>query len=117
MANHKEYVIPTTEQEEILKKFEARNDIEATRIRKYLSMPDLTRTPGSPVHEIVDRVLNVKSLDGLDIIKIPEIISVPILFDLFNMPEGHPRNRSFRQNQSNWCRRLRKKCCKPHDQL
>lgn len=90
MANHKEYVIPTTEQEEILKKFEARNDIEATRIRKYLSMPDLTRTPGSPVHEIVDRVLNVKSLDGLDIIKIPEIISVPILFDLFNMPEGHP---------------------------
>jgi hypothetical protein len=51
MANHKEYVIPTTEQEEILKKFEARNDIEATRIRKYLSMPDLTRTPGSPVHD------------------------------------------------------------------
>ncbi|MFZ2523057.1 MAG: hypothetical protein WAW92_01590 [Minisyncoccia bacterium] len=90
MSTHKEYVIPTTEQEEILKKFEYRTDIEATRIRKYLSMPDLTRTPGSPVHEIVERVLNVKSLDGLDIIKIPEIISVPILFDLFNMPEGHP---------------------------
>ncbi len=90
MSNHKEYTIPTSEQEEVLKKFESRNDIEATRIRKYLSMPDLTRTPGSPVHEIVDRVLNVKSLDGLDIIKIPEIISVPILFDLFNMPEGHP---------------------------
>lgn len=90
MANHKEYIISTTEQEEILKKFESRDDIEATRIRKYLSMPDLTRTPGSPVHEIVERVLNVKSLDGLDIIKIPEIISVPILFDLFNMPEGHP---------------------------
>lgn len=90
MANHKEYVISTTEQEEILKKFEGRDDIEATRIRKYLSMPDLTRTPGSPINEILERVLNVKSLDGLDIIKIPEIISVPILFDLFNMPEGHP---------------------------
>lgn len=90
MATHKEYVISTAEQEEILKNFESRDDIEATRIRKYLSMPDLTRTPGSPVHEIVQRVLNVKSLDGLDIIKIPEIISVPILFDLFNMPEGHP---------------------------
>lgn len=90
MATHKEYIISTAEQEELLKKFEGRNDIEATRIRKYLSMPDLTRTPGSPVHEIVQRVLNVKSLDGLDIIKIPEIISVPILFDLFNMPEGHP---------------------------
>lgn len=90
MNNHKEYIIPTTEQEEVLKSFEKRNDIESTRIRKYLSMPDLTRTPGSPVHEIVERVLNVKSLDGLDVIKIPEIISVPILFDLFNMPEGHP---------------------------
>jgi phenylalanyl-tRNA synthetase alpha chain len=90
MANHKEYTISTAEQEEILKKFEPRTDIEATRIRKYLSMPDLSRTPGSPIHEIVQRVLNVKSLDGLDIIKIPEIISVPILFDLFNMPEGHP---------------------------
>lgn len=90
MANHKEYVISTAEQEEILKKFESRDDIEATRIKKYLSMPDLSRTPGSPIFEIVERVLNVKSLDELDIIKIPEIISVPILFDLFNMPEGHP---------------------------
>lgn len=88
--SHKEYVVPTDEQEAILKKFEARSDIEATRIRKYLAMPDLARTPGSPIHEIVERTLNVKSLDGLDIIKIPEIISVPILFDLFNMPEGHP---------------------------
>jgi phenylalanyl-tRNA synthetase alpha chain len=90
MANHKEYTISTKEQEEILKKFESRTDIEATRIRKYLSMPDLSRTPGSPVHEIVKRTLEVKSLDGLDIIKIPEIISIDILFDLFNMPEGHP---------------------------
>jgi phenylalanyl-tRNA synthetase alpha chain len=90
MPNHKEYVIPTNEQEEVLRKFEAREDIEATRIRKYLSMPDLSRTPGSPIEEIVKRTLSVKSLDGLDVIKIPEIISVPILFDLFNMPEGHP---------------------------
>ncbi len=90
MANHKEYIIPTEKQEEILKKFQSREDIEATRIRKYLSMPDLSRTSGSPINEIVERTLNVKSLDGLDVIKIPEIISTDILFDLFNMPEGHP---------------------------
>ncbi|TSC70001.1 MAG: hypothetical protein CEO12_624 [Parcubacteria group bacterium Gr01-1014_46] len=90
MSNHKEYVINTDEQESLLKKFESRDDIEATRIRKYLSMPDLSRTPGSPIHEVVQKTLDVKSLDGLDIIKIPEIISVDILFDLFNMPEGHP---------------------------
>ncbi len=90
MDSHKEYTISTQEQEEVLKKFEERVDIESARIRKYLSMPDLSRTPGSPIHEIVRRTLAVKSLDGLDVIKIPEIISTDILFDLFNMPEGHP---------------------------
>lgn len=90
MTTHKEYTIPTEEQEKVLKGFEKRDDIEATRIRKYLSMPDLSRTQDSPIAEIVERILNVKSLDGLDIIKIPEIISTDILFDLFNMPEGHP---------------------------
>lgn len=95
MANHKEYIISTEEQEEILKKFQSREDMEAKRIKKYLSMPDLSKTLESPIHEIVERVLNVKSLDGLDIIKIPEIIKTDILFDLFNMPEGHPaRSRS-----------------------
>lgn len=85
-----EYIIPTTEQEEALRKFETRIDIEATRIRRYFSMPDLSRSINSPINEVVNRVLNVKSLDGLDIIKIPEIMSVDVLFDLFNMPEGHP---------------------------
>jgi len=53
-------------------------------------MPDLSRTPGSPLKEIVDRASKVKSLEGFDIIEIPEIVSTHILFDLFNMPEGHP---------------------------
>ncbi|MEX2013546.1 MAG: hypothetical protein WD897_01365 [Parcubacteria group bacterium] len=58
-------------------------------------MPDLSRMPASPLHEIVNRTLGVKSLKGFDIIKIPEIISTEILFDLFNMPPGHPaRSRS-----------------------
>jgi phenylalanyl-tRNA synthetase alpha chain len=59
-------------------------------MRRYLAMPDLSRTPGSPLYEIVKRTLSVKSLENFDTIKIPEIIPADILFDLFNMPAGHP---------------------------
>jgi len=58
-------------------------------------MPDLSRTVGSPLKEIVDRASKVKSLVGFDVIEIPEIIPIDIFFDLFNMPPGHPaRSRS-----------------------
>ena len=67
-----------------------RNDAEAERIRKLLAMPDLSRTEGSPLKEVVDRTLKVPSLKGFDTIEIPEIIPTEILFDLFNMPPGHP---------------------------
>lgn len=86
----KEYIIPTEEEKSLREALEKRTDIEASRIKRYLAMPDLSRTDGSPIKEIVDKTLKVKSLEGLDIIKIPEIISTDILFDLFNMPEGHP---------------------------
>jgi phenylalanyl-tRNA synthetase alpha chain len=87
---HTTYTVNRDEEKRLLAELEARTDIEATRMKRYLSMPDLSRTPGSPIREIVERTLAVKSLDGLDIIEIPEIISVDILFDLFNMPAGHP---------------------------
>lgn len=80
-----------SEEEERLKGVLAtRKDAEASRIKRYLEMPDLSRTPGSPLKEIVERTLSVKSLEGFDLIEIPEIVPTNILFDLFNMPEGHP---------------------------
>jgi phenylalanyl-tRNA synthetase alpha chain len=66
------------------------HDSEGERIKRFLSMPDLSRTPGSPLKEVVERASAVKSLEGFDVIEIPEIVPVSILFDLFNMPEGHP---------------------------
>jgi phenylalanyl-tRNA synthetase alpha chain len=72
------------------KELEKRDDIEALRMRRYLSMPDLSRTPGSPLHEIVERVKQVPSLRGLDVIEIPEIVPADISFDLFDFPEDHP---------------------------
>ncbi len=90
IRGHKVYSVSLDEQNKILSELEKREDIEARRMKRYLSMPDLSRTEGSPIKEVVDRTLAVRSLEGLDIIEVPEIISVDILFDLFNMPEGHP---------------------------
>jgi len=74
----------------LLKSLESRNDSEAMRFRRYMAMPDLSRTEGNPLKEIVDRAKKTKSLTGFDIITIPEIVPTNILFDLFNMPIGHP---------------------------
>lgn len=84
------YTISREEEKRLINKLDKRQDTEAARIKRYLSMPDLSRTEGSPLKEIVDRALKVKSLAGFDVIDIPEIIPANILFDLFNMPEGHP---------------------------
>lgn len=68
----------------------ARKDIEAVRMQRYLSMNDLSRTEGSPLHEIVARVEQVPSLSSLDRIEIPEIVPAAVTFDLFDFPANHP---------------------------
>lgn len=85
-----EIVIESKEEKKLLENLKKRTDSEAERLKRLLALPDLSRKEGGPLKEIVDRTLKVKSLEGFDIIKIPEIIPVPILFDLFNMPPGHP---------------------------
>ena len=80
-----------SEKEEGLRKgLEKKHDAESKRLLRFLKMPDLSRTPESPLKEVVDRTISVRSLEGFDIIDVPEIISIHILFDLFNMPPGHP---------------------------
>ncbi len=84
-----EIKIDTTEQEALKLELEARTDAEAMRMKRYLNMPDLSRTSGSPLYEIMERVKNVPSLAGLDIIEIPEIVPAEITFDLFDFPVDH----------------------------
>ena len=74
----------------LLQELENRTDFEALRIKRYLSMPDLSRTPGSPLAEIVKRVKDVPELAGFDVIEIPEIVPADISFDLFDFPADHP---------------------------
>lgn len=82
--------IEDSKEKELIVGLEKRHDSEAERIKRFLKMPDLSRTEGSPLKEVVDRTLKVAGLKDLDVIEVPEIISTYILFDLFNMPPGHP---------------------------
>ncbi len=84
-------IVIKSETEDSLKKdLENKNDVQSQRLKRYLNMPDLSRTEGSPLQEIVEKAKGVKSLAGFDDIKIPEIVPTNVLFDLFNMPPGHP---------------------------
>ena len=86
----KDYIISTEEQEKLLKKLEGKLDPTSLRIKKYLSMPDLSRTKGSPLSEIVERVRNLEIFKNFDNITIPEVVPTDISFDLFNFPKDHP---------------------------
>jgi phenylalanyl-tRNA synthetase alpha chain len=85
-----EYKVSLDEQREILKKLDARTDVEAERLKRYIALSDLTRTDVSPLKIIVDRVLALPSFKGFDIIDTPEVISPEVVFDLFNFPKDHP---------------------------
>lgn len=86
----KYYNVPRDEEKALLEEFNKRDDIEAKRIKRYLAMPDLSRTNSSPLQEIVKRVTALPFLKDFDHIDIPEVISTHILFDLFNFSADHP---------------------------
>jgi phenylalanyl-tRNA synthetase alpha chain len=83
------YNITLPEVKELLQKLETKTDTESLRIKRYLSMPDLSRTPGSPISEVVDRVLAIPDFKDFDIIEVPEIVPADISFDLFDFPKDH----------------------------
>ncbi len=85
-----EYQISLDEQKRILESVDKRTDAEVARIKRYLAMPDLSRTPGSPLYEIIQTVRNTSTLKGFDNIVIPEIVPATISFDLFDFAADHP---------------------------
>ncbi|OGY58111.1 MAG: hypothetical protein A3C03_00490 [Candidatus Colwellbacteria bacterium RIFCSPHIGHO2_02_FULL_45_17] len=88
-----EFVIPRDEENKLLFKLKERTDTEAKRMQKYFEMPDLSRTTGSPLFELVERIKDVPVQKDFDVINIPEIVPASISFDLFNFAPDHP-NRS-----------------------
>src|SRR3989344_1902300 len=66
------------------------NDTEKQRIKRYLAMPDLSRSEGSPIKEIIDKVTELPILKNFEQITIPEIVPAKASFDLFDFPPDHP---------------------------
>lgn len=83
-------IIAKDEEKRLRAHLEARTDAEAARMLRYLNMPDLSRTPGSPLFEIVERVKAVPQFANFDITEIPEIVPSSVSFDLFDFPPEHP---------------------------
>ncbi len=87
---HHEITVDLTTEQKLRQELTKREDFEAKRMQRYLDMPDLSRTPGSPIKEVVDRILASEYFKSLDVIHIPEIVPADISFDLFDFPADHP---------------------------
>lgn len=85
-----ELIIDPTEEKKLEAVLAARTDAEAVRMRRFMAMPDLSRTPASPLYEIVARARATSVLKDLDNIVIPEIVPTYITFDLFDFAPNHP---------------------------
>jgi phenylalanyl-tRNA synthetase alpha chain len=78
------------ESQKLLLEVFSKTDIKSERIKRLLSLPDLSRKEGSPIKFIVDKILEIPMFKDFDIIEFPEIVSVRDNFDLLNTPADHP---------------------------
>ncbi|MDP3004505.1 MAG: hypothetical protein Q8N43_03355 [Candidatus Azambacteria bacterium] len=77
-------------EEKLIKALQKRHDPEAERLKRFLAMPDLTRTPDSPLAELAKRIVSLPRFSEFKNIEAPEIIGYDVSFDLFNFPLDHP---------------------------
>lgn len=75
---------------DLISSLNERKDPEGIRMKRYLDMPDLSRTEGSPLFEIVKKTRSIEILKDFDNIIIPEIVPADVSFDLFNFAKDHP---------------------------
>ena len=86
----KNIVIDSPEEKNLRQQLESRTDAESLRMKRFLDMPDLSRTPDSPIYELAQRILNLPDFKNFDVIENPEIVPTDISFDLFDFPLDHP---------------------------
>jgi phenylalanyl-tRNA synthetase alpha chain len=84
------YEVKSEVEKDLLEKLEPKTDVQSLRMKKYLSMPDLSRTPGSPINEIVTRILGQEDFKDFDIIKVPEVVPLDVSFDIYGFAPDHP---------------------------
>ncbi|MFA6495005.1 MAG: hypothetical protein WC246_01825 [Candidatus Paceibacterota bacterium] len=89
--NDRQYIVATDPvAEQLQKELEAKADITGQRLKRLLALPDLSRTPGSPIQFIVDAILAIPDFAHFDVLQFPEIVTVKNNFDLLNVPADHP---------------------------
>jgi phenylalanyl-tRNA synthetase alpha chain len=89
----RELIINNPEEAQLLDGLNARTDIKAERIKKFLALPDLTKKTNSPVNILVDRILELPRFKDFDLIDVPRIVTVQDNFDVLNTPKDHPSRR------------------------
>ncbi len=82
--------IDKLEEKKLIAALQKRRDPEAERLKRFLAMPDLTRTPDSPLADLARRIVSLPRFLEFKNLKVPEIIKYDISFDLFNFPPDHP---------------------------
>jgi len=85
--------INDSEASTILARLQGKTDFKSLRIKQLLTLPDLTKTQGSPIKFIIDAIVKLRRFDDFDIIDVPEIVSIRNNFDLLNAPLEHPSRR------------------------
>src|SRR3989344_1186044 len=85
-----EISIRSEKEEALRKQLGEKHDPESARMARFLAMPDLSRTPESPIHELVERITRLKDFADFDVIRAPEIVPADVSFDLFDFPKDHP---------------------------
>lgn len=87
---HKYIKVDATEADKIMAQLEKRHDLEAERLKRFLAMPDLSRTSGNPLEDLVQRVTRLPCFADFHVLNVPEIVRYDLSFDMFNFPADHP---------------------------
>lgn len=85
-----EIIVDSKEEKALLEELQKKTDPESDRLKRFLAMPDLSREEGSPINELVKKILAIPDFKDFDVIKSPEVVPARESFDLFNFPPDHP---------------------------
>ncbi len=88
-----EIIIDDKQEKAFIKELEERTDIKAERIKRLLTLPDLTKKEGSPIKILADQVMNLPRFADFDLIEFPRIVTTEENFDVLNTPKDHPSRR------------------------
>ena len=95
MSEKNHYIeVQSSEEQKLREMLAHKNDADSKRLVRFLSLPDLSRDPSSPLSELVSRIKKIERFSHFDEIKAPEIVRADISFDLFNFSPDHPARKS-----------------------